>query len=315
MKKTVIGILIGACLIAGGVVALCLKKNKNGNNSGTVFVTTENGDEKNTESGEYIRIEANDGSYHIGTQMLLEFTASSDELAEGIIWKSSNESIVTVTSSGEVVVVGEGTAVITITSGIYTDSLVIQGITADKETVNFETEAPDNPISPTTGGDTEPVTKPVEKPTEPVTKPVEKPTEPATKPVEKPTEPPTTKPVVKPTEPPTVKPDYKLLLTEALPTIGYTRHLEDVYLYMEDGNYLGEVIVNDDSVQLYIQTRTTSFDTALKELLKIILPKEYNNVFMTFVQSEDNKTIVAEGHRIRIRPEGDENHAQLIISY
>ena len=315
MKKTVIGILIGTFLIAGVVFALCLKKNKNGNNSGTVFVTTENGDEQNTESGEYIRIEANDGSYHIGTQMLLEFTASSDELAEGIIWKSSNESIVTVTSSGEVVVVGEGTAVITITSGVYTDSLVIQGITADKETVNFETEAPDNPISPTTGGDTEPVTKPVEKPTEPVTKPVEKPTEPATKPVEKPTEPPTTKPVVKPTEPPTVKPDYKLLLTEALPTIGYTRHLEDVYLYMEDGNYLGEVIVNDDSVQLYIQTRTTSFDTALKELLKIILPKEYNNVFMTFVQSEDNKTIVAEGHRIRIRPAGDENHAQLIISY
>ena len=315
MKKTVIGILIGTCLIAGVVFALCLKKNKNGNNSGTVFVTTENGDEQNTESGEYIRIEANDGSYHIGTQMLLEFTASSDELAEGIIWKSSNESIVTVTSSGEVVVVGEGTAVITITSGIYTDSLVIQGITTDKETVNFETEAPDNPISPTTGGDTEPVTKPVEKPTEPVTKPVEKPTEPATKPVEKPTEPPTTKPVVKPTEPPTVKPDYKILLTEALPTIGYTRHLEDVYLYMEDGNYLGEVIVNDDSVQLYIQTRTTSFDTALKELLKIILPKEYNNVFMTFVQSEDNKTIVAEGHRIRIRPAGDENHAQLIISY
>ena len=315
MKKTVIGILIGTCLIAGVVFALCLKKNKNGNNSGTVFVTTENGDEQNTESGEYIRIEANDGSYHIGTQMLLEFTASSDELAEGIIWKSSNESIVTVTSSGEVVVVGEGTAVITITSGIYTDSLVIQGITTDKETVNFETEAPDNPISPTTGGDTEPATKPVEKPTEPVTKPVEKPTEPATKPVEKPTEPPTTKPVVKPTEPPTVKPDYKLLLTEALPTIGYTRHLEDVYLYMEDGNYLGEVIVNDDSVQLYIQKRTTSFDTALKELLKIILPKEYNNVFMTFVQSEDNKTIVAEGHRIRIRPAGDENHAQLIISY
>ena len=315
MKKTVIGILIGTCLIAGVVFALCLKKNKNGNNSGTVFVTTENGDEQNTESGEYIRIEANDGSYHIGTQMLLEFTASSDELAEGIIWKSSNESIVTVTSSGEVVVVGEGTAVITITSGIYTDSLVIQGITTDKETVNFETEAPDNPISPTTGGDTEPVTKPVEKPTEPVTKPVEKPTEPATKPVEKPTEPPTTKPVVKPTEPPTVKPDYKLLLTEDLPTIGYTKHLEDVYLYMEDGNYLGEVIVNDDSVQLYIQTRTTSFDTALKELLKIILPKEYNNVFMTFVQSEDNKTIVAEGHRIRIRPAGDENHAQLIISY
>ena len=293
MKKTVIGILIGTCLIAGVVFALCLKKNKNGNNSGTVFVTTENGDEQNTESGEYIRIEANDGSYHIGTQMLLEFTASSDELAEGIIWKSSNESIVTVTSSGEVVVVGEGTAVITITSGIYTDSLVIQGITTDKETVNFETEAPDNPISPTTGGDTEPVTKPVEKPTEP----------------------PTTKPVVKPTEPPTVKPDYKLLLTEALPTIGYTRHLEDVYLYMEDGNYLGEVIVNDDSVQKYIQTRTTSYDTALKELLKIILPKEYNNVFMTFVQSEDNKTIVAEGHRIRIRPAGDENHAQLIISY
>ena len=315
MKKTVIGILIGTCLIAGVVFALCLKKNKNGNNSGTVFVTTENGDEQNTESGEYIRIEANDGSYHIGTQMLLEFTASSDELAEGIIWKSSNESIVTVTSSGEVVVVGEGTAVITITSGIYTDSLVIQGITTDKETVNFETEAPDNPISPTTGGDTEPVTKPVETRIEPVTKPVEKPTEPATKPVEKPTEPPTTKPVVKPTEPPTVKPDYKLLLTEAHQTKGYTRQLEDVYLYMEDGNYLGEVIVNDDSVQLYIQTRTTSFDTALKELLKIILPKEYNNVFMTFVQSEDNKTIVAEGHRIRIRPAGDENHAQLIISY
>ena len=52
MKKTVIGILIGTCLIAGVVFALCLKKNKNGNNSGTVFVTTENGDEQNTETAE-----------------------------------------------------------------------------------------------------------------------------------------------------------------------------------------------------------------------------------------------------------------------
>lgn len=338
MKKSVIGILIMSCLVAAVVFAICLKKNKNGNTPGTIFVTTDNGEEQYTEQGEYIRIDALDGSYHIGTRMLLKFTASSDELAEGVVWKTSDSSIVTVTNSGEAEVVGEGTAVITITSGIYSDSMVVQGITVDKETEVFETDSPERPTETDTdspsSGPTEPVTeRPGDRPTEPVTdRPATKPTEPVTerptepdtdgptvKPTEpvteKPTEPVTEKPTVKPTEPTTAKPDYKLLLLETLPTIGYTRYLETVYLYKEDGNYLGEVIVNDDSVQIYVQTRTTGFDAALKELLKVVLPREYNNVFVVFVQSDTNKTIVAEGHTIRIRPSEDENHAQLIISY
>ena len=343
MKKALVSILVILGLIAGVVLALCLKKNKNGNNPGTIFVTTEGGTEY-TVAGEYIRIEAFDGSYHVGTRLLLQYSASSETLAEGIIWKSSDESVVTVTGSGEAEIVGEGIAIITITSGVYSDSLVVQGIGADKETEIFETEAPqvpttENNIPDSTTGNSEdkPTDGPVEKPTEPATtKPVEKPTEPATtKPVEKPTEPATTKPVEKPTEPvttkptenPTVpptakptepvtqKPDYKQMLLETLPVLGYAKHLEDVYLYKEDGNYLGEVIVNDDSLQIYVQTRTTKFDAALKELLKVVLPKEYNNVYVAFVQADTNKTIVAEGHTIRIRPAGDENHAQLIISY
>lgn len=346
MKKSVISILIVSCLVAAVVFAICLKKNKNGNTSGTTFVTTDNSEEQHTEQGEYIRIDAVDGSYHIGTRMLLKFTASSDELAEGVVWKTSDSNIVTVSNSGEAEVVGEGTAIITITSGIYSDSMVVQGITVDKETEVFETDAPESPTEPDTDRPTvkptEPVTdRPVDRPTEPVTdRPVDKPTEPVTvkptepvtdgptvkptepvteKPTEpvteKPTEPATEKPTAKPTEPTTAKPDYKLMLLETLPAIGYTRHLETVYLYKEDGNYLGEVIVNDDSVQIYVQTRTTGFDAALKELLKVVLPKEYNNVFAVFVQSDTNKTIVAEGHTIRIRPSEDENHAQLIISY
>lgn len=330
MKKSVIGILIMSCLVAAVVFAICLKKNKNGNTSGTTFVTTDNSEEQHTEQGEYIRIDAVDGSYHIGTRMLLKFTASSDELAEGVVWKTSDSNIVTVSNSGEAEVVGEGTAIITITSGIYSDSMVVQGITVDKETEVFETDAPERPTETDTdspsSGPTEPVTeRPGDRPTEPVTdRPATKPTEPVTErptepdtdgPTVKPTEPVTEKPTVKPTEPTTAKPDYKLLLLETLPTIGYTRHLETVYLYKEDGNYLGEVIVNDDSVQIYVQTRTTGFDAALKELLKVVLPKEFNSVFAAFVQSDTNKTIVAEGHTIRIRPSEDENHAQLIISY
>lgn len=326
MKKSVIGILIMSCLVAAVVFAICLKKNKNGNTSGTTFVTTDNSEEQHTEQGEYIRIDAVDGSYHIGTRMLLKFTASSDELAEGVVWKTSDSNIVTVSNSGEAEVVGEGTAIITITSGIYSDSMVVQGITVDKETEVFETDAPERPTetdtdSPSAVPTEPPSERPVDRPTEPVTqKPTIKPTEPVTeKPTEpvteKPTEPATEKPTDKPTEPTTAKPDYKILLLETLPTIGYTRHLETVYLYKEDGNYLGEVIVNDDSVQIYVQTRTTGFDAALKELLKVVLPKEFNSVFAAFVQSDTNKTIVAEGHTIRIRPSEDENHAQLIISY
>lgn len=326
MKKSVIGILIMSCLVAVVVFAICLKKNKNGNTSGTTFVTTDNSEEQHTEQGEYIRIDAVDGSYHIGTRMLLKFTASSDELAEGVVWKTSDSNIVTVSNSGEAEVVGEGTAIITITSGIYSDSMVVQGITVDKETEVFETDAPERPTetdtdSPSAVPTEPPSERPVDRPTEPVTqKPTIKPTEPVTeKPTEpvteKPTEPATEKPTDKPTEPTTAKPDYKILLLETLPTIGYTRHLETVYLYKEDGNYLGEVIVNDDSVQIYVQTRTTGFDAALKELLKVVLPKEFNSVFAAFVQSDTNKTIVAEGHTIRIRPSEDENHAQLIISY
>lgn len=87
--------------------------------------------------------------------------------------KTSDSSIVTVTNSGEAEVVGEGTAIITITSGIYSDSMVVQGITVDKETEVFETDAPERPTETDTdspsSGPTEPVTeRPGDRPTEPV---------------------------------------------------------------------------------------------------------------------------------------------------
>ena len=65
----------------------------------------------------------------------------------------------------------------------------------------------------------------------------------------------------------------------------------------------------------FLWTRTMGFDNALIELIKCVCGNESNNVFRAFTEAQDNKTIIANGHTIRIRPASDSGHSKLIISY
>lgn len=328
-KKVVSWLILAAVLIAGATCLILRNKGNNYNkNKETDFYPD------STNRGNYIDILTEDCSLYIGTALTLKCEANPESALENVFWSTSDSAIVSVDDNGKAIVVGVGTAVITATSDMLTDSVVIIGIEKEAQTVEGETVTepalpifipnekgelvPENPTEPETEGKTDsdiPV-KPTREPSTYEVPTLEKPTR-----VEKPTEAPTKAPekptqaVTVPTEPDV---DYQAVLMSSLSSLGYTKYkegLDYVFIYKEDGNYLGEVIINDSFVQIYIQTRTTGFDEAIKALISLVVPEDYNKVFSAFVGASDNKTIKVQNHTIRIRPASGENHAQLIISY
>lgn len=283
---------------------------------------------------EYVDIVEWDCSMYIGTRARLTIKVKPDELLKTIYWSSSDDSVCSVDFEGNIEVKGIGNAVVTATSGNYTDSIVIIGIEkkenppgetiVEQETFlpvcipdengSIVTPETDSPISSTEdtqnasvesstaeetteGGDTESET---DKPT-------------AEKPTRRPIENETTGLIIEPT-----LVSFKDTVLANIETIGYKKYkstLDYVYIYEEDGNYLGEVIVNDDSLQIYIRTRTQKSDMAMKNLMSLVLPKSYEKAFAAYANATENITVTFENHMIRIRPALGDNHGQIIITF
>ena len=239
----------------------------------------------------------------------------------GFAYDGDADRCLCVDEKGNVRVNGTGTAIITATSGLLTDSVVIAGI--DKETVTDTGNGPvSEPALPVyipdgNGGVVPKETKAPENDNNDNT------SQETTATVERETGSGTNIPDVIPTNPDRTeetesKDNYKDILMNTITSLGYKRYKQDMdfaYIYEEDGNYLGEVIIDDNQVQIYVQTRTMGFDNALIELIKCVCGNESNNVFRAFTEAQDNKTIIANGHTIRIRPASDSGHSKLIISY
>lgn len=327
-KKILVMILIFAIFI--GIVA-CLIVRKNGNNSNKK-TTSEINETNIGTKGDFLDIVTDDCTLYIGSKIRLKYESKPDLAPENIMWTSSDTEVAVVDSNGYVEVVGDGTTIITATFGTMTDSMLIVGIPDNLKEGETEAETilpiyvPDeegNAIPKET--DAKPGTKPVETNTkEPITSEIDETdkdapqTEPVTTTPPEKTEPGTiTEPVTKPVE--TTAPDIPVQekILSSIADLGFSKYTgtDYVFVYMEDGNYLGEVIVDSKYIQIYVQTRTIKFDEAVKKLIKIIIPKEYESVYRTFAGAKDNTTVISEGHQVRIRPAGKENHAQLIISY
>ena len=292
--------------------------------------------------GEYLQINANDCAIYNGDVIQLTCSSNPVEYATGVNWSSSDTSVVTVTFDGTVTAMGEGIAAVTATHGVLSSSIIIKVINEEETT---DTEFPYyEPVVPTTPEATNP-TKPVEtsKPTvkpgeDSTTKPTVKPSEgPTTKPAEtvKPSEEPTTKPAetVKPSEEPTTKPttkpseesttvqketeslSVKDLVMNSLPEYGFGVYTEDSFVFKEDGNYLGQVIVGHGFTQIYVMTRTTNFDRQLKDFLSVVLPTGYTKAFNNMVNATNDMTFNTDGYKVRVVASPNGGHTQLIIYY
>ena len=320
VKRVVITALVFILIIAGIVTLICINKNKKGKNSENTNEPSVNRNDY-IKDGEFIKITTDDCSLYVGTTLTLSIEGSDDKVLQSVAFKSSDKDIVSVDEKGNVRVNGTGTAIITATSGLLTDSVVIAGI--DKEAVTDTGNGPvSEPALPVyipdgNGGVVPKETKAPENDNNDNT------SQETTATVERETGSGTNIPDVIPTNPDRTEEtesedNYKDILMNTITSLGYKRYKQDMdfaYIYEEDGNYLGEVIIDDNQVQIYVQTRTMGFDNALIELIKCVCGNESNNVFRAFTEAQDNKTIIANGHTIRIRPASDSGHSKLIISY
>ncbi len=317
VKKVVICSII-LLLIIAAIVFLCVflvrrhKEQKNGETTAIVNVNDI------VKDGEYVQIMLNDCSLYVGASMQLTCTSNPDKYAEGVIWKSSNPQVVAVTDSGMITVVSTGSAAITANYGVLSDSVVITAVVEGETVIDIDTPIYDvvegqtvevtitdsdngNPVVPAPQGN-------VTTPTEPGTMPDgEKQTGAGSQPAQT---------TVSPEgENNTNEQNAGALILAQLPDLGYTKYQEDTYVYNEDGNYLGEVIVGDSLSQLYVKTRTTAFDNAIKEYLSILLPKGYNNVFASFISAAQDQTMSTDGYTVRIVVADGGGHSQIIIYY
>ena len=101
----------------------------------------------------------------VGDSWTIAATAEPMDTTDVITYFSSNEAVATVTSSGEIHSVGEGSAVITVVCG---EQMVECYVTCKVETQPPETTAPEVTTEPTTAPTTEPTEAPTE-PSQPVT--------------------------------------------------------------------------------------------------------------------------------------------------
>ena len=290
--------------------------------------------------GEYLQINAKDCTIYNGDVIQLTCSSNPVEYASGVNWYSSDTSVVTVTFDGTVTAMGEGVAAVTATHGVLSSSIIIKVIneeeTTDAEFPYYEPVVPTTPeatkpANPTTKPNEGATTKPVVKPSEEVTtKPVVKPSEEATtKPIVKPTEPTTTKPTEPPTTQPATKPSeettttqketeslsVKDLVMNSLPEYGFGVYTEDSFVFKEDGNYLGQVIVGHGFTQIYVMTRTTNFDKQLKDFLSVVLPTGYTKAFNNMMNATNDMTFNTDGYKVRVVASPNGGHTQLIIYY
>ena len=310
------------------VLLVCVMCGRRGNNKPVDISTTINVNDYIKED-EHLTINAKDCTLYVDSIITLQCYSNPPEYAKEVSWSSSDNSVLTVAFDGTVTAISEGIAAVTVTHGVMTDSIIIKVIseeaTVDEEFPVFdpaETEpiptVPEasNPVvvnpttsgqvtNPTTAGNVEVPTTMAPNVTEPVTEPSQgEITEPAT-------QAPTTAPSTGETE----SVDAKETILTNLPHNGFSVYLTDTYVFEEDGNYLGQVIVTENFTQIYVMTRTTNFDGCLKSFLSTVLPTGYLRAFNNLTTAKSDMTFYVDGYKVRAVASPNGGHSQLIIYY
>ncbi len=313
-KGRVVMAAVVLVLVTGLIVFLCVRFGKN---RGNIEAERETVDYNAVvPDGEFVQIELDDCNMYVGSTFLLTCTSNPDEYAANVIWSSSDPDVVYVDGKGRITVKGTGTAAITATYDVLADSVVICGVDREQPVISEELPVYDvideqivavQPPSSdeTSGGGNLPDnhTGETEGSTETVPSQTEGQGETSGGEGDTP-------------DKETQQEDNAYeIITEAVRSSGFETYLDNTYIYREDGNYLGEVIVQENMTQIYVMTRTTAMDSAFKHIVKSLIPTEYENVFARFVSASEDQTFSADGVRVRIVAPTGGGHTQLIIYY
>lgn len=306
-KRIVITLAVIIVIITAVVIVICLTSRKKGNNTdNTSLGETVNINELMSE-GEYLEITLGDCSLYVGASLQLECTANPENLAQNVVWSSGDSEIVSVTEQGVITILKEGTTAITAVNGVYSDSIIINAI-AENTTVGDSVTG--LPIYDVVDGSAVAVEVTPSSDSNPDSD-VDVPEESSAYEEETDSSVQSTAEADRSTEGDTQS-ATDLLIDKAL-EIGFNTYLDGVYLYEEDGNYLGELIIGSEYTQIYVMTRTTAFDSSLKQLLASVLPEGYESIFASFVAATRDQTLSSDGHRIRIVASVNGGHSQIII--
>lgn len=343
--KTIVIPLIFFIVIISVIVMACVSCAGRGNNHSTSTPGTTVNVNDYISDEEYLKINATDCTLYVGDMVKLTCSAYPESYSLGVNWKSSDTSVLTVTYDGMVTAIRTGMAAITATNGVLSNSIIIQVIKED-ETVGddfpiFNPETPGVIPSETTSGNTEGTqentsvpeqSKEPEKPSQETTSAHEEPTptievesttiaQPQTTTTQGASTPSEAETTTKNNEetsqviPEETTIDAREYILYSLPEFGFTNYINDTFVYEEDGNYLGQAIVEQEFTQIYVMTRTTDFDGRIKEFLKNLFPKSYAMVFNKFTNATSDTTFYADGYKVRAITSPGGGHRQLIIYY
>lgn len=320
-------------VITGILVAIGYISDKNGakNYGGSNYqINAENIQDADNKKEE-VRIEINLNDCTIETGTVINVTAEVYPAGGDVVnWISSNENVFAVEQDGRLVVTGPGIGVLTASVGSANDNVIIEGVDSsynpvlglpEYEAANVsDTEAQVQEISDNMSADNQTVS-PVTKPTaaQPVTPDKNTTAKPATDSVEnipaKTTEAPvkTTQPS---TEPAAQKPLSEIKSTDMslyLTANGFEKHVDGTYLYMENGVYRGEILIDSDKTHIYIIEHSSAFDSSVLSSISQLLPNSYENVWNTALNASVDMTLNADGRTIRIVVPKTNGHKQIVI--
>ncbi len=293
----------------------------------------------------YVSINMESCTVVVGQSFTITVSAYPSELMTSVIWSSNNENVALVDDRGVVTIVGEGIAAITATSGECSDAIALEAVSSEgaqtslglpmySKVESVTSEGSLAPVTPSQGviqetdgnqsGNAE-ETQPYEPeggnnsggqsgngngqesfPTagqpEQNTTGSQETTEEYTIPT-LPTSEVTTPAADINTE------DMFAVLTEA----GFTQYISTACIYKENDTYMGEIIVEADSVHIYIKNRSESFDSAVKKALAYLLPSSSDKVWSTYISADTDKTISFDGRNVRIVLPAKNAHSQIIV--
>ncbi len=261
--------------------------------------------------GEYLLIGLEDCTLYVGTELTLTCESEPVEYGQQVLWSSNDSNIVSVDENGFIKVEAEGTVAITATYGVLSDSVIINAVYEGNVVEDSEF-----PIYNVIDGEVVPEeTKPQEDDSNSTAETAAEETIPNNSETQGNESQDTIEDREEETEKTEEEIDYKEDIEQNILQYGFEPYVEDTYIYMEDGNYLGQAIISSNSTQIYIMTRTVGFDSNMKGILSTILPTSYENVYSSFINSETDRTLTADGLKVRIVVAQNDDHSQLIIYY
>lgn len=300
----------------------------------------------------YVSINMESCTVLVGQSFTVTISAYPTELMASVIWTSNNENVAYVDENGYVTIVGEGIAAITATSGECSDAIALEAVadentqtslglpmyskvesvttpgsllpvtpsqgesstSAVEESQPYETENDANNIgaNPQPPENIPPDVTSGQENTLPVQQPAEMPPEASGSPSYGAEE--NVRPTLPTQEATTAAAEIDTAEMFALLTNGgFTQYLSTACIYEENGNYMGEVIVESDSVHIYIKNRSTQFDTAIKMALAYLLPKSSDTVWSTYISATTDTTISVDGRKVRVVLPAQNAHSQIIV--